>query len=102
MRTFLITVFWATSIGSAIQLVVIAASGWIVLSSAYTFSELTVDVFITQYVPWFLWLKTLIIGLFGQLGYWILGLPILVIATIKLVTGTFISVWAYSAAKNID
>ena len=54
MRTFLWTIFWFTNFGNVIQLLVMALASWIIFSGAYSFSELNVGVFITQYVPWFL------------------------------------------------
>ena len=101
MRTFLMTVFWVTNIGSVIQLLVMAIAGWVVFSGAYPFFDLNVDVFITHYAPWFLWLKALIVGLLGEFGHWVLSIPILVIAPLKLVAGTIIGLWAYSVAKNM-
>jgi hypothetical protein len=100
MRKFLLTIFWATNIGNVIQLLVIATASWILFSGAYSFSELDVDVFITRYIPWFLWLKVFIVWLLGEVGYWVLTIPILIVAPLKLVTGTIIGVWAYSAAKK--
>lgn len=99
MRTFLLSVFWVTTVGSVIQLLIIASGAWIIFSGAYSFSELSVNVFITQFVPWLLFLKTLIIALLGELGRWVLEIPILLIATLKLVAGTVIGLWAYSLAK---
>ena len=54
-------------------------------SGAYSFSELSVNVFITLYVPWLLWLKTFIISLLGEFGRWVLELPMLVIAPLKFI-----------------
>jgi len=102
MRTFLLTIFWITNLGSVIQLLIIASAGWIILSSDYSFFDLNVNVFVTQYVPWLIWVKTLVVELFGNFGYWLLSIPILIIAPLKLVAGTFIGLWAYSAAKNMS
>ena len=101
MRTFLLTIFWITSIGSVIQLLIMASASWIIFSGAYSFFDLDVNVFITQYVPMFIWIKTIIVTLLGELGYWILTMPILIIAPLKLVTGTIIGLWAYSAAQDM-
>jgi len=102
MRTFYLTVFWITTLGSVIQLLIIVTASWIILSGAYSFSDLNVSVFITQYIPMFIWIKTLIVALLGSLGHWILTIPILIIAPLKLVLGTIIGLWAYSAAKIIS
>ena len=99
MRTFLLSIFWVTTVGSVIQLLVIAFGAWIIFSGASSFSELSVNVFITQFVPWLIFLKTLVITLLGELGMWLLEIPILLIATLKLVVGTVIGLWAYSVAK---
>lgn len=101
MRTFLLTIFWVTNLGNVIQLLIMVTASWIVFSGAYSFSDLDVSVFITQYVPWLLWIKTLIVELFGDLGTWVLGIPILIIAPLKIVTGTIIGWWAYSVAKDM-
>lgn len=101
MRTFLWTIFWFTNVGNVMQLLVMALASWIIFSGAYSFSELNVGVFITQYVPWFLWLKTFIIALLGDFGYWVLKIPILVIAPLKFVAGTIIGLWAYSVVKTM-
>ena len=101
MRTFLLSIFWISTVGGAIQLLIIASASWVIFSGTYSFTELNVDVFITQLVPWLLWLKTVIVTLFGELGRWILAIPVLVIAPLKLVLGTAIGLWAYSTAKNM-
>ena len=101
MRTFLLTVFWFTNFGSIIQLLIIASASWIIFSNAYSFSDLTLNAFITQYVPWLLWLKTLIIAVSGEFGYWVLAIPVLIIAPLKLIGGTVIGLWAYSVAKKM-
>ena len=101
MRTFLLFVFWTTNIGSIIQLLIMASASWILLSGAYSFFDLTVNVFITQYVPWLLWIKTILVQFLGDFGYWILTIPILIIAPLKLVTGVIIGLWAYSVAKGM-
>ena len=101
MRTFLLAIFWITSLGSVIQLLIMASASWIIFSGAYSFFDLNVNIFITQYVPWLLWVKTFIVALLGDVGYWILTIPILIIAPLKLVLGTIIGLWAYSVAKNM-
>jgi hypothetical protein len=101
MRIFLLTVFWITNLGNVVQLLIIASASWIVFSGAYSFSDLDVNVFITQYVPIFVWLKTLIVKFFGDLGHWILTIPILVISPLKFIAGTIIGWWAYSTARKM-
>ena len=101
MRKLLLAIFWFTSLGSVIQMLIIVSASWIVFSGAYSFSELNVNVFITQYIPVFVWIKTLIVELLGDFGHWILTIPILVISPVKLVVGTIIGLWAYSVAKNM-
>jgi len=101
MRKFLLTIFWITNLGSVIQLLIMVSASWIILSGANSFFDLNVDVFITQYVPWLLWIKTILVQLPGDFGYWILTIPILIIAPVKLISGTIIGLWAYSVAKGM-
>ena len=101
MRNLLLTIFWISNVGNVVQLIVIAISSWLLFSGAYTFSELDIDEFLTEIVPWLLWVKTLLIAVFGMFGEWILGLPTLIIAPFKFVFGIFIGVWAYTAAQNL-
>ena len=101
MRTFLLTIFWVTNFANVIQLLVMVSASWIIFSGAYSFSDLNVNVFITQYIPWLLWIKTFIVELFGDFGEWLLGIPILIIAPLKFVTGTIIGLWAYSVAQDM-
>ena len=101
MRTFLMAIFWITNLSNVIQLLIMASASWIIFSGAYSFTDLNVNVFITQYIPVFLWIKTLIVWLLGDLGRWILTIPILIIAPLKLVAGTIIGLWAYSVAKKM-
>lgn len=101
MRTFLLTLFWFTNFGSALQLLVITFASWAVFSGNYSFTELNVDIFVTQIVPWFQWVETLILELFGEFGRWILTIPVLVISPIKLVVGTAIGLWAYRTAQEM-
>ena len=101
MRTFLLTVFWITNIGNVIQLLVIVSVSWMIFSGHYSFFELDANTFFTQIVPWLLWLKTFIILLLGDLGRLLLGIPILIIAPLKLIFGTVIGLWAYSTAMGV-
>ena len=101
MRTFLLTIFWITSLGSVVQLLITASAIWIIFSGASSFFELNVNVYITQYIPWLLWVKILIVEVFGAFGRWILTIPILFIAPLKLITGKMIGVWAYTVAKDM-
>ena len=101
MRKFLLAIFWITSLGSVIQVLIIVSASWIVCSGTYSFSDLNLNVFITQYIPILIWIKTLIVALLGDFGHWILSLPILVISPLKLVVGTIIGLWAYSVAKKM-
>jgi len=95
------SVFWVTNFGNFIQMLVISSAVWILFNSGYSFADLSVNVYITQYLPWLLWLKTLMVALLGELGRWILTIPILVIAPIKFVAGTTIGGWAYSVARKM-
>jgi len=101
MRTFLLTIFWVSNFGNVIQLLIMASASWIIFSGFYSFSDLNVSVFITQYVPWLLWIKTLIVALLGEFGRWVLTIPILIIAPLKFVAGTIIGLWAYSVARKM-
>ena len=101
MRTFLLSIFWVANAGNVIQLLIMVSAGWIMYTGMYSFSELSVSVFITQYIPWLLWLKTFIISLLGEFGRWVLEIPILVIAPLKFIAGTVIGLWAYSLAKKM-
>ncbi len=101
MRTFLMSVVWITNFGNFIQMLVISSAAWILFNSGYSFADLSLNVYITQYLPWLLWLKTLMIALLGEFGRWILTIPILVIAPLKFVTGTIIGWWAYSVARKM-
>ena len=101
MRKFLLTIFWITNVGSVIQLLIIASASWIIFSGDSSFFDLTVNVFVTQFATWLLWVKTLIVALLGDLGSWILAIPILIIAPLKLITGTMIGVWAYTVARDM-
>ena len=101
MRTFLLTIFWITNLGAVIQLLIMASASWIIFSGAYSFFDLNVSVFITEYVPLFIWIKTFIVALLGSLGQWILTIPILIIAPLKLILGTIIGLWAYSVARDM-
>jgi len=95
------TIFWITNLGNVIQLLIMASASWIIFFGAYSFLDLNVNVFITQYIPMFIWIKTFIVELLGDFGYWILTIPILIIAPLKLVIGTIIGLWAYSVAKDM-
>ena len=101
MRGFLMTVVWFANLGNFIQTLVITSALWILYNGSYSVPDLSVDVYITQYVPWLLWLKTLLVGLLGEFGRWILTIPILVIAPIKFIAGSIIGWWAYSVAKTM-
>ncbi len=101
MRTFLLTIFWITNLGNVIQLLIMASASWIIFSGAYSFFDLNVNVFIKQYIPMFIWIKTFIVEILGDFEYWIHTIPILIIAPLKLGIGTIIGLWAYSVAKGM-
>ena len=101
MRKFLLTIFWITNFSTVIWLLIMASAGWLIFSGDYSFFELNLDVCITQFVPWLLWYKTFIVALLGEFGRWMLSIPILIIAPLKIIGGTIIGLWAYSAAKNM-
>lgn len=95
------TIFWLSTIGNAIQLIIMAVAGWHIAAGDYSFFELNVGVFVTQIASWFHWVKTLLIEVFGDFGVWVLSIPILIIAPLKFVAGVLIGWWAYSAARKI-
>jgi len=99
MRTFLLAIFWITNLGSVIQLLIMASGCWIVFSGAYSFTDLNVYVFVTQYVPWLLWVKTFIVEFLGDFGIWILTIPILIIAPLKVDRNDYI--WPNSEQNSI-
>lgn len=101
MRTFLLTVFWITNLGSVLHLLIMAVAGWIILDGAYSYTDLSISVFITQYVPMLTWVKTFMVWLLADLGRWILALPVVIISPLKIVIGTVIGYWAYNRAKTL-
>ena len=102
MRAILMAVVWFTNFSNFIQTLVITSAAWILFNSGYSYSELSVDVYITQYVPWLLWMKTLLVAFLGEPGRWILTIPILVISPLKFIAGSLIGWWAYSVAKKMS
>ena len=98
---FLLSVYWMAIVGSIAQSIVILASIWILSTSSYSFFELDVNVFFTEFFPMFLWVKTFIIFVLGDVGSLILTLPMLIVAPLKLVLGLVIGYWAYSVADTI-
>ncbi|PCI74075.1 MAG: hypothetical protein COB20_15515 [SAR86 cluster bacterium] len=101
MRNFLLTIFWISSVGNVIQFLIMVSAGWLIFSGNYSFFELNVTVFVTQVAPWLQWIEAIIIALLGDLGRWILSIPIFIISPIKFIAGAVIGWWAYSTAKNI-
>ena len=101
MRNFLLTVFWIANIGSVIQLLIMAAAGWLIFSGHYSFCDLNVVVFVTQVAPWLHWVETVVVTLLGDFGRWILSIPIFIISPIKFMAGAIIGWWAYSRAKKM-
>lgn len=101
MRTFYLSVFWGSNVGSVVQLMVIATAGTLVVTGSHTFQDLTVLVFVTVIAPWLEWIRTLFITLFGDFGRWLLTLPILIVSPLRLVVGILIGLWAYNAANSI-
>jgi len=101
MRTFLLTIFWFSNLGNVIQLLIMASAGWLIFSGDYSFFDLNVDVFVTQVAPWLRWIETVVVALLGDVGRWILSIPIFIISPIKFVAGAIIGWWAYSTVKNM-
>ena len=101
MRTFLLTIFWVSSVGNVFQLLIMASAGWLILSGVYSFFDLNLDVFVTQVAPWLFWIKAILAALLGEFGIWILSIPIFILSPIKFTAGLIVGWWAYSAAKNM-
>ena len=101
MRTFLLTIFWLSNTGNVIQLLIMTSAGWLIFTSNYSFSDLSLGVFVTQVVTWLGWIETVIVALFDDFGRWVLSIPILIITPIKLIGGVVIGWWAYSTAKDM-
>ena len=101
MRNFLLTIFWLLNIGSVVQLAVIVSALWAVYSGLYSFSSLDVSAFVTEMIPRLTWLKDFLVSILGDLGHWVLALPILFVAPMKLLGDTLIGVWIYTAARNM-
>lgn len=101
MRTFLLTMFWLSNLGNVIQFLIMATAACLIFSGDYSFSNLTLDVFVTQFAPWLVWVKTILVTLLGEIGSRILSIPVLVLSPIKFIAGIIIGWWAYSTAKRI-
>jgi len=101
MRRFLLTIFWISAIGNVFQLLIMVTAAWFILSGSYAFLDLTLEVFVTQVAPWLSWVKTFIVSLFGELGNFILSIPIFVLSPLKFIAGLLIGWWAYSTAKKM-
>jgi len=94
-------IFWFTSFGNVVQLLVMTSAGWFIISGNYSFANLSLDVFVTEIAPWLLWMKTILIALLGDLGRWVLSIPVFIISPMKFVAGIIIGWWAYSEAKKM-
>ena len=101
MRNLLLTIFWISNVGNVIQFFIMVSAGWLIVSGDYSFFELNVVIFVTQVAPWLQWIETIIVAVLGDLGVWILSIPIFIISPIKFIAGAGIGWWAYSAAKNM-
>ena len=101
MRTFLLAIFWVSSIGNVFQLLIMASAGWLIFSGFYSFFDLNLDVFVTQVAPWLFWIKTILAALLGEFGIWILSIPIFILSPIKFIAGVIVGWWAYSTSKNM-
>ena len=101
MRNFLLTIFWISNVGNVFHFLIMVSAGWLIVSGNYSFFELNVVVFVTQVAPWLQWIETLIVTFLGDLGRWILSIPIFILSPIKFIAGGIIGWWAYSTAKNI-
>ena len=102
MRNFLLTIFWISNVGNVIQFLIMVSAGWLILSGSYSFFELNVVVFVTEVAPWLQWIETIIVVLLGDLGRWLLSIPIFIISPIKFIAGVIIGWWAYSTAKKMS
>lgn len=101
MRTFLLSIFWISSVGNVVQALIMLSAGWVIFAGDYAFANLSVEVFVTQVAPWLRWVETVVIALLGDFGRWLLSIPILIIAPLKFIAGALIGWWAYTAAQNI-
>ena len=90
MRTFLLTIFWISNIGNVSHLLIMASAGWLIISGAYSFSDLSMNIFVTQVAPWLSWIKTILAALLGEFGIWVLSIPVFVISPIKFIAGVII------------
>ena len=102
MRNFLLSILWMSIIGNAIQFLIMATATWQIISGSYSFSDLTLEVYVTQLAPWLSWIKTVLAAMLGDLGSAILTLPIFVISPMKFVAGLVIGWWANTELKNLS
>jgi|TARA_B110000093_G_C12803098_1_gene339707 hypothetical protein len=60
------------------------SAGWLIVSGDYSFFEINVVIFVTQVAPWLQWTETIIVAVLGDLGTWILSIPILLFLQLSL------------------
>jgi len=78
-----------------------ASAGCSIISGDYSFSELTLELYVTQVTPLLSWIETVLVALLGDLGRAILSIPIFIISPMKFVAGVLIGWWAYTTLKTM-
>ena len=102
MRRGLLLVIWLCVIGTVVQLPLLCYEIWL-LVTGMAFSELTVWVLLTEHLSFLAWVADLILAVFGsEFGDWILGLPVTLVTTVKLISGAIIGKLALDKVREMD
>ena len=102
MRTGLLLLFWLSVAGTFVQVPLLCYEFWL-LAAGTTFGDLTLWVLLTEHLSFLAWVADLILAVFGsEFGDWILGLPVTLVTTVKLISGAIIGKLALDKVREID
>ena len=102
MRTFLFGFSYFLIFTTPIQLGFFFAGIWALVTTDYTFTTLTVHVFLQEYLNFLMffyyWLLT---WLWNDFLYFIFGLPMLALVSFKFVVSSVLAYWLLKVARNM-
>ena len=103
MRLFLLILGWSSVIGSIGDGTLGIYSLWVVAQSGWVDLNLSVDLFLQQYVQFIYWIKQIAYYVLPEnFVIWVFNLPALVYFPVRIVMSIIIGWWALSKAAQLS
>jgi hypothetical protein len=103
MRAFLLGFAYFLFFTTPFQVGFLLWGLWLVATTDYSFISLTVHVFFHEYLTFFLFVfEWLLTWFWNDFLYFIFGLPMIFIVTMKLIVNTLLGCWLLSVCRQME